>query len=77
VTYHSSMLEPWQEPGFIRHANEFAYLALARLDNLEAQREQHPSTSVLSNSQVGFERLDETSMSQVTSLMLSLTVADD
>ena len=77
MAYHSSMLEPWQEPGFIRHAHEFAYLALARLDNLEAQREQHPNTSVHSSSKAGFERLDETSMSQVTSLMLSLAVADD
>jgi hypothetical protein len=71
------MLEPWQELGFIRHAHEFAYLALARLDNLEAQREQHPNTSVHSSSKAGFERLDETSMSQVTSLMLSLAVAND
>jgi hypothetical protein len=71
------MLQPWQETGFIRHALEFAHLALARLDSLEAQREQlQASTSVRSKGQ-GLERLDETSMSQVTSLMLSLNVADD
>jgi hypothetical protein len=71
------MLQPWQEVGFIRHANEFAHLALARLDNLEAQRELQPSTFVHSTTQPGFERLDETSMTQVASLMLSLSVADD
>jgi hypothetical protein len=77
VTYHYSTLQPWQEVGFSRHAHEFAHLALARLDDLEAQRERRPSRSLRSSGQAGFERLDETSMSQVTSLMLSLTVADD
>jgi hypothetical protein len=77
AAYNYSTLQPWQEAGFIRHAHEFAHLALARLDNLEAQRERQPSTSVPSNGQAVFERLDETSMTQVTDLMLSLTVADD
>jgi hypothetical protein len=70
-------LQPWQETGFIRHAHEFAHLAFARLDSLESERVRQPSTSIRSNGQAGFERLDETSMSQVTSLMLSLNVADD
>jgi hypothetical protein len=77
LPHYNSPLHPWQEIGFIRHAHEFAHLALARLDDLEAQRERQQSPSVRSNSQVGFERVDETSMSQVTSLMLSLTVKDD
>jgi hypothetical protein len=79
VACQDSMLKTWQEPGFIRHADEFARLALGRLNNLEEQRkqQQQPSASAHLTGQTGFERLDETSMSQVTALMLSLAVADD
>jgi len=68
--------ESWQDTGFIGQAQEYAWLVLARLDKLEAPNEAIPATareqSPLVESDSG--RLDDTSMTLVTDLMLSLTV---
>jgi hypothetical protein len=68
--------ESWQDTGFIGQAQEFALLVLARLDQLEAPAESIPATareqSPLAESNSG--RLDDTSMTLITDLMLSLTV---
>ena len=71
--------ESWQDTGFIGQAQEFAWLVIARLDRVEGQtravenavglREATPSAEAAAG-----ERLDDTSMTVVTNLMLSLTV---
>jgi hypothetical protein len=69
--------ESWQDTGFIGQAQEYAWLVLARLDKLEAPAETIPATareqSPLAESDSG--HLDDTSMTLITDLMLSLTVA--
>jgi hypothetical protein len=68
----------WKEVGFIGNADEFASLATARLDNLLGKtpilpnRRSHFSGGIRYKS----ERVDDTSMSEVADLMLSLTVLD-
>ncbi|KAH8799885.1 fungal-specific transcription factor domain-containing protein [Hyaloscypha sp. PMI_1271] len=68
--------ESWQDTGFIGQAQEFAWLVIARLDKLETPSEAVPATASeqtpLVESASG--RLDDTSMTVVTDLMLSLTV---
>ena len=68
--------EAWQDTGFIGQAQEYAWLVLARLDKLEAPTEAIPATAreqtPAAESPQG--RLDDTSMTLVTDLMLSLTV---
>ena len=68
--------ESWQDTGFIGQAQEYAWLVLARLEKLEAPTEVTPpkarEQSPLAESDSG--RLDDTSMTLVTDLMLSLTV---
>jgi hypothetical protein len=68
--------ESWQDTGFIGQAQEFAWLVIARLDKLETPSEAIPANASeqtpLAESTSG--RLDDTSMTVVTDLMLSLTV---
>ena len=66
--------ESWRDTGFIGQAQEFAWLVSARLDKLEAQTpvdEARPTTPLV---EAVSGRLDDTSMTLVTDLMLSLTV---
>jgi len=69
--------EPWQDIGFIGQAQEFAWLVLARLDISAsyAQLEPEPATGRSAQGTAVAGRLDDTSMSLVTDLMLSLTVS--
>ncbi|CZR58775.1 uncharacterized protein PAC_08667 [Phialocephala subalpina] len=70
--------ESWQDTGFIGQAQEFARLVIARLDRVEGQtravgnvvglRQATPSAEAAAG-----EKLDDTSMTVVTDLMLSLT----
>jgi hypothetical protein len=71
--------ESWRDTGFIGQAQEFAWLIIARLDRVESQTggvgnvvgliQATPSAEAAAG-----ERLDDTSMTVVTDLMLSLTV---
>lgn len=68
-------LEPWQETGFFIHASEYASLAMARLAALAPD---YSAMSVIRATQLQRtkpvpERLDDTSMRQVTDLMLNLS----
>ncbi|PMD42185.1 hypothetical protein L207DRAFT_527125 [Hyaloscypha variabilis F] len=70
----------WQDTGFIGQAEEFAWLVLARLDKIEGHTKtagnviglQQATPTVEGPAAAG--RLDDTSMTVVTDLMLSLTV---
>lgn len=83
-TSSTPQIPPWCETGFMKHAHEFAQLALARLDNLDAERNGKPEDvmglSAFADCEaapadvVSQERLDEYSMSQVELLLLSLTI---
>ncbi|KAL3417592.1 hypothetical protein PVAG01_10602 [Phlyctema vagabunda] len=75
ILYHTS--KSWQRVGFIGHADEYAALALAQLDNLETQRASGAPKLGNPGVQASLERLDDTSMSQITNLMLNLAVATD
>lgn len=66
--------ESWKDTGFIGHAQEYAWLFIARLDALELQAQALPST-VGRNSKPVVGRLDDTSMSVVTDLMLNFTIS--
>lgn len=71
--------ESWQDTGFIGQAQEYAWLVVARLDRVEGQtraaanvvglRQATPSAEAAAGG-----RLDDTSMTVVTDLILSLTV---
>lgn len=69
--------EPWKADGFMMHAEEFAFLARAHLDNAVFASDQwHDFLTILSPSDSqrhpdGLSTLDETSMNQVTDLMLN------
>jgi hypothetical protein len=70
----------WQDTGFVGQAEEFAWLVLARLDKIEGHTRtagdaiglQQATPTVEGPAAAG--RLDDTSMTVVTDLMLSLTV---
>jgi hypothetical protein len=66
--------ESWKDTGFIGHAQEYAWLFLARLDALDSQASTVPST-VGRNAKPVIGRLDDTSMSVVTDLMLNFTIS--
>lgn len=65
--------ESWKDTGFIGQAQEFAWLFLARLDTLDPSAQAVLNTDGR-NAKPAIGRLDDTSMSLVTDLMLSLTV---
>lgn len=67
--------ESWRDIGFIGQAQEYALLILAGLNTLESQKVALPDTAARS-AKAASERLDDTSMSLVTDLLLSLTVND-
>ncbi|KAF4636015.1 hypothetical protein G7Y89_g2063 [Cudoniella acicularis] len=73
--------DAWQDTGFIGQAQEFAWLVVARLDRVEGETRvlgdagelrQDPASPMAEAASPG--RLDDTSMTVVTDLMLSLTV---
>ncbi len=75
---HNGDRGSWQDIGFIGHASEYACLVRARLDVLEMPTLIGSNViggQVLKTAQSS-DRLDDTSMSLVTDLMLSLTVAE-
>ncbi len=66
--------ESWRDTGFIGQAQEFAWLVVARLDRVEAQTPADEARPVTPSVDAASGRLDDTSMSVITDLMLSLTV---
>ena len=66
-------LEPWQEVGFIGHADDYAALALARLGSLQSNNPAAgmDPTGGPRKQYVG-EKLDDTSMTHIADLMLKL-----
>lgn len=75
----SKSREAWQDIGFIGHGEEFAGLVLARLQLLNSAKQSANATLPGKPSivPVADGRLDDTSMSVVTDLMLSLNVSKE
>lgn len=70
---HENGWESWQDTGFIGQAQEYAWLVLARLNRVEGQT-RGTVGDMVEKTPPPETRLDDTSMTVVTDLMLSLTV---
>lgn len=70
--------ETWQDIGFSGHAQEYACLVLARLDALESLQNTGPHLGFGTGFVVTISdgKMDDSSMSLVTNLMLSLAVSE-